>query len=100
MTPFACVNTLQNLCWWFLNPIRGVITLVIAIDRLFSVIFPLKYFVWGTKYAWLMVSLPVVVAVPFFTVLEIETYNMGEQYIVSEESQVSALINCRKIYVV
>ena len=79
-TSWMCFNTFPNYVWIILTPATGLITLVGAIDRFISIMFPLRYFKLTTTYSYIMISLPILSILPILIIGGIQSYDGREQY--------------------
>uniref|UniRef100_A0A914X9W6 G-protein coupled receptors family 1 profile domain-containing protein n=1 Tax=Plectus sambesii TaxID=2011161 RepID=A0A914X9W6_9BILA len=51
-----CGTTVWNICWTFANNLAGLMLLVVSIDRLLAVSFPIQYFTFTKRYACILVG--------------------------------------------
>ena len=79
-TSWMCFNTFSHYMWVILTPATGLITLIGAIDRFISIMFPLRYFNLTTTYSYIMISLPVLSMLPILIIGGIQSYDGRDIY--------------------
>jgi hypothetical protein len=75
-----CFNTVLIYTAIFNTQATGFITLISTIDRLISLLFPITHWKLTTRYAYAMISIPVLLNLPMFFIVGIQSYAKGDNY--------------------
>uniref|UniRef100_A0A914XF25 G-protein coupled receptors family 1 profile domain-containing protein n=1 Tax=Plectus sambesii TaxID=2011161 RepID=A0A914XF25_9BILA len=75
---WQCSMAVWNLIWLFATPWQDTTLLMVSIDRFIAVAFPLRYFSYSTKYAYLLNFFAYVGALPQISASVVISYSYQE----------------------
>uniref|UniRef100_A0A914PLR4 G-protein coupled receptors family 1 profile domain-containing protein n=1 Tax=Panagrolaimus davidi TaxID=227884 RepID=A0A914PLR4_9BILA len=90
-TPWMCFHLPQVYLWSITTPATGIITIVSAIDRFISIMYPLTYYQLRSRYSFFMISTPLLISCVFVVIEGFQCYELRNVYNVHDNNAMQGL---------